>query len=335
MTPLELLIFIVLLIITFGVGSQDETIAPSHANDVLSFRKILLFGSIFAFLGVVFFSQKVGQTIGSSLLGPEVDYTEQMMLAALLSVMAWILIATWANVPVSITHSVLGSLFGLMLVWSLIVGQSYIGSMNWVNVGIILLGLLLSPAIGYGIAYVSQFAINRVMMHYSKSLTQIERVENVLRPWVLIFAGLNALSRAGNDSGKVIGVAFNLLNTNSTSLNEPVLEIILIGFIYAVGLYFAGRRLIMSVGGTTGGQLRSSEALAIEITVSLILFVATLLGLPISGTQVLIFALLGSARVKGEKPDPKIFHGIVLSWVLTIPVAAGLAGAFFLLIHSI
>src|SRR5271157_3402088 len=335
MTQLEMLIFLVLFIITFGVGSQDETIAPIHANGLLSLRKTLLFGSIFAFFGVIFFSQKVGQTIGASLLGPEVPYTEQMMLAVLLGVMVWILIATWTNVPVSITHSVLGAIFGLTLAWSLVVGPSYLASMNWVNVGIILAGLLVSPAIGYGLAYVAQFAINRVMKRYSEGLTHIEQAEKKIRPWVLIFAALNAVSRAGNDSGKVIGVAFSLLNMSSASSNEQVIEIIFIGVIYAIGLYFAGRKLIISVGGSTGGQLRASEALAIEISVSSILFVTTLLGLPISGTQVLVFALLGSARVKGEKPDPKTLHGIVLSWVLTIPVAAALGGAFFLLIHAV
>jgi PiT family inorganic phosphate transporter len=337
MTALELFIFLVLLAITFGVGSQDETIAPIKENDVLGFKKTLLFGSIFAFLGVLFFSQKVGATIGVNMLGPEVNYSEGMMLAVLLSIAVWILIATWTNVPISITHSVVGALIGLALAWSLVAGKPFVASMNWVKVGEVIAGLLISPLIGFCLAYATQFAINRIMKHVtaSKGLTRIERAENVLRPWVIVFAALNALSRAGNDSGKVIGVAFSMLTTGPSAGTQGLAELLIIAFIYAAGLYFVGRRLVISVGSSTGGSLRPSEALSIEITVSVILFVATMLGLPISGTQVLVFALIGSARVRGEKPDPKTYHSIVLSWVLTIPVAAGLAAAFFLLVNAL
>ena len=76
---------------------------------------MLIFGSIFAFLGVVFFSQKVGQTIGANLLAGTVTYTEETIIAILLGVMLWILIATWRNVPISITHSVLGTLIGVAI----------------------------------------------------------------------------------------------------------------------------------------------------------------------------------------------------------------------------
>ncbi len=72
MSILEIFIFIILFIITFGIGSQDETSAPIYANGSFSSRKVLIFGSIFAFLGVVFFSQKVGQTIGANLLASTV-----------------------------------------------------------------------------------------------------------------------------------------------------------------------------------------------------------------------------------------------------------------------
>lgn len=332
---LEWLIFLILLAIIFGVGSQDETMAPIYANGLLTFRKTLLFGSVFAFLGVVLFSQKVGQTIGANLLGPSLIYTENMMLAVLLGVMAWILLATWTNVPVSITHSVLGAIFGIALMWPIVTNQPYIASMNWGNVGIILFGLLLSPIFGYLIAYLTQFAINRAIRHYGKGLTLVERAENHLRLWVLLFAALNAISRSGNDSGKVIGAAFSLLGLSGSLSSQTVVTLLIIGVVYAFGLYFVGWRLVMSVGIATGEQLRPSEALAIEISVSLILFVASFFGFPVSGTQVLVFALIGSARVRGEKPDPKTFRGILISWVLTIPISAGLSAFLFLVIPTV
>ena len=172
--------------------------------------------------------------------------------------------------------------------------------MNWVNVGIIFLGLLISPLLGFVIAYLAQEAIDKLMKRYTKGLTQIESAEKILQPFVLIFAGLNAISRSGNDSGKVLGVVYTLLNGNQSLSTDSIYIILIVGGFYAVGQFIVGRQLMVSVGSSTGGQFRPSEALAIEISVSVILFTATILGLPISGMQVLVFALIGSARMKGR-----------------------------------
>ena len=51
-------------------------------------------------------------------------------------------------------------------------------------------------------------------------------------------------------------------------------------------------------------------------------------GLPISGSHVLIFAILGAASLKGERPDRKSFRKMVVSWIVTFPVAALLSGIF-------
>ncbi len=184
-------------------------------------------------------------------------YTEETIIAILLGVMLWILIATWRNVPISITHSVLGTLIGVAIAWSLYSGQNFLISMNWVNVGIIFLGLLISPLLGFVIAYLAQGAIDKLMKRYTKGLTQIESAEKILQPFVLIFAGLNAISRSGNDSGKVLGVVYTLLNGNQSLSTDSIYIILIVGGFYAVGQFIVGRRLMVSVGSSTGGQLRS------------------------------------------------------------------------------
>ena len=126
--------------------------------------------------------------------------------------------------------------------------------MNWVNVGIIFLGLLISPLLGFVIAYLAQGAIDKLMKRYTKGLTQIESAEKILQPFVLIFAGLNAISRSGNDSGKVLGVVYTLLNGNQSLSTDSIYIILIVGGFYAVGQFIVGRRLMVSVGSSTGGQ---------------------------------------------------------------------------------
>ncbi|GAH11103.1 unnamed protein product, partial [marine sediment metagenome] len=66
-----------------------------------------------------------------------------------------------------------------------------------------------------------------------------------------------------------------------------------------------------------------------EVSTSMIMLGATILGLPVSGSHILIFALIGSARMKGEKPDRKSFRRMVSSWFLTFPVAAILSAVIY------
>ena len=74
---------------------------------------------------------------------------------------------------------------------------------------------------------------------------------------------------------------------------------------------------------------RPSDALAAEVSTSLIMLGATLFGLPVSGSHILVFALIGTARMKGEKPDKRSFRRMVISWFLTFPIAAGLAAIIY------
>ena len=82
-----------------------------------------------------------------------------------------------------------------------------------------------------------------------------------------------------------------------------------------------------SVGGSV--KMRPSDGLVIQLSSVLVLFLATMLGLPISGSHVLIFAIIGAARVKGERPDKKSFRKMVVSWIITFPVAALLSGVLY------
>jgi PiT family inorganic phosphate transporter len=278
---------------------------------------------------------RVGQTLGANLLGTSVIYTEPMMLSVLLATISWVFIATLANVPISITHSVVGSMIGLGLIWALWNGHSYAESMNWYEVGLILLGLVISPILGFIGASIGQYFIIHYFKAYNTGITQIEQKEKFFRYAILGFAFLNEISRAGNDSGKAIGIVFGLLNSSQINSSSLIWIISLIGIMFALGLAFVGKNLIVNVGNTTGGQIRPSEAFVIEMVVAIILFTSTIFGLPVSGSHILIFALIGSAQMKGEKPDPKYFRQILKSWILTFPITASLCCGFYIIIQII
>ena len=106
------------------------------------------------------------------------------------------------------------------------------------------------------------------------------------------------------------------------------MRIVFIGLLLMAGLILIGKNVIKNISATTG-KMRPSDALAAEISTSLIMLVATIFGFPISGSHILVFALIGSARMKGEKPDKKSFRKMVSSWFLTFPIAAGLSAVIY------
>ena len=96
----------------------------------------------------------------------------------------------------------------------------------------------------------------------------------------------------------------------------------------ALGLIIVGKNVIKSVGGSLV-KMRPSDGVVIQLSSVVVLFIATMFGLPISGSHVLIFAILGAAYIKGERPDRKSFRKMVVSWIVTFPVAALLSGILY------
>ena len=89
-----------------------------------------------------------------------------------------------------------------------------------------------------------------------------------------------------------------------------------------------GRNVIKNVGNNLIA-IKPSDAFSIELSTSLVLFIATFLGFPVSGTHVLVFSIIGAGMVKGERPDKKSFRKMLLSWIITFPVAAALSAMIY------
>jgi len=59
--------------------------------------------------------------------------------------------------------------------------------------------------------------------------------------------------------------------------------------------------------------------------------ISTTLGIPVSATQTLVGAVFGVGLARGiEALNLEVMRNIFFSWVLTIPITAGLATLFFI-----
>jgi PiT family inorganic phosphate transporter len=343
MEPLIIAIIIATFALAFGIGTNDETMATVVGSGALSLNKSVLLGGGLALIGTIFLSEKVGKNIGARLFGTglKAEYTAFMVLAIIISTTIWLVVASQTGAPISTTHSVVGSVLGVALFWSILPGtnNNLIASLNWEKLGQISLGWILSPLFGFLSAYIIQWGVQKFMISRWErdqkiGFLEIEKTERGFQYLLLIFIALTQLSRGGNDSANALGIFYDLMETGEIPAHLELILTSIAGLMIALGLILIGRIVIKNVGFSLV-EIRPSDAFAIQSASSLVIFLCTLAGWPISGSHVLIFAIIGSGIQKGEKPNRKSLKKMIVAWLVTFPIAALLSGtiyAFFFLI---
>ena len=329
LTILIVLLYSLAIGIAVGIGANDETLATVAGTGKLKLNHVLIIGVICAIVGAVVFGAGTSETLGGDLIHESIR-TAALMLAIISSTIFWLLVSSLKSLPVSTTHAVVGSVIGVGILaaffpWSgLATGASPIGAEGIIKV---LIGWVTSPIVGYCGAFGMHYLISRYVLKNLKGLEQIEKAEKIF-VWLLLgIVIFTALTRAGNDVANSIGI---LSGFQGIPLLPLPLLLLISGCGMAVGLFVIGRRVIRNVGENIV-SMKPSDAFSVELSVMISMTIFTLIGMPISGTQVLIFAIMGSSKAKREKANTKAIKKIVISWIITIPVAAIVAIGFYFL----
>lgn len=329
------LVFIcVVFVFAFGIGGQDDTMAIVSKSGLMKVKHVVLLGGALAIVGSVLLSANVGRTIGERLLGDAVQIDVAMLTAILLSTSLWMVLALLSHAPVSVTQSVVGAVVGVTFVWALHTGHPYAASVNWLWLGLVVLGWLVTPLLGLVGGYYFYRLVNRFTIWSTKGLLEVEKYERTYGGLILAATVVTQVSKGGNDTANAVSFFFGLVRAGTLDATHiPALQLA-VGIAFMLGLVLVGRKVIRSVMNTTEGTTRPSEAFAIQITMGTIILAATLLGLPISGSQIMVCALIGSARARGERHEREVLNKMVRHWLVTIPasmVFSAMIYAFFLL----
>jgi PiT family inorganic phosphate transporter len=165
---------------------------------------------------------------------------------------------------------------------------------------------------------------------------QLEQVEEVYVPLVIISSCAVAFAHGANDVANSVGplaAVANILKTGSVEMNVPVPMWILvlggIGIVIGLGTY--GYRVMATVG-TKITEITPTRGVAADIAATATVLVCTRMKLPVSTTHTLVGAIMGIGLARGLSGiDSRIAKKIFKSWIITVPAAAILCIALFLI----
>lgn len=157
--------------------------------------------------------------------------------------------------------------------------------------------------------------------------------------WLQVFTASGfAFSHGSNDIANAIGPFAAILEILRTGVVEssspvPILAMITFGVALVVGLWFIGKEVIQTVGHNLT-NIHPASGFAAELSAAAVVMMASVLGLPVSSTHILIGAVLGIGIVN-HQANWGLMKPIALAWVITLPAAAILSAISFLALRSI
>ncbi len=331
LTSILVIVLIVMAIaLAFSIGANDETLSALVGAGVLKFKLALFIGGVAIGAGMIFFSGGfVAKTVGSDILGEGITYTTIMLLTVLISSILWLVVGSFAGIPLSSTHSLVGSVVGVLIVYAIFQGGvNPDTALNWTKLGNVVLSWFLSPLFGLIITFLLFKLIAKLYLSRLKGLNQIELSEKHFK-WLLLVGVIFAEIWVGANSGEALGILYGLLDNGSLNVTQYFIYSIICGIFACVGIYFAARYVIRNLASHMVDS-RPSEGLIIQMSSAIILMVATILGLPISHSHVIVFCIIGMSMAQKKEVDYKALRKMGIYWVLTFPIAAILAGIIYL-----
>ncbi len=140
-------------------------------------------------------------------------------------------------------------------------------------------------------------------------------------------AGVVSFARGLNDTPKI--AALLLL----VKFLTPVSDIGLVGLAIAIGGLLGARRVAETMSHKIT-SLNPGQGFTSNLSTGILVIAASAYGLPVSTTHVAVGSLFGIGVTTGQA-NIKTVAGIVLSWIVTLPCAALIAGVAYFIISKL
>jgi PiT family inorganic phosphate transporter len=325
--PLLIALIVLALLFDFLNGLHDATnsIATVVATRLLSPVTAVLFAATFNFaayfLTIMFPSlHAVAETIGAGLIEKDL-VTPAVVFGALVGAMFWNVVTWLKGIPSSSSHALVGGIVGA--------GVAHAGfeGIQWGGLNKTLIAIVLSPMIGMFLAML-------VMLLSSWALRRAtaKRAEKGLRGLHLLSSAAYSLSHGLNDAQKTMGIITVLLFSTGHLTGEfhvPHWVAIACYIAIALGTLSGGWRIIETMGSRIT-KLSQHQGFAASTAGSIVIFGASILGIPVSTTHTITGAIIGAGTARRASAVRwGVAQNVIIAWFITIPASAAVGAIFY------
>jgi inorganic phosphate transporter, PiT family len=322
---LWVVVILVLLALAFdfmnGFHDAANSIATVVSTGVLKPGQAVLFAAVFNFIALFVFQLSVAATIGKGLTQPGV-VDVHVVFGALAGAISWNFITWYYGIPSSSSHALIGGIVGAVI--SKAGAAALMLSSIWKTV----LFIFLSPLMGFLLGSLMLIAVSWLLRRSTPS-----RVDRWFRRLQLISAGAYSLGHGGNDAQKTIGIVWMLLIATGYTVagdkSPPMWVVVACYTAIAMGTMFGGWRIVKTMGQRLT-KLKPVHGFCAETGGAITLFVAAVLGIPVSTTHTITGAIVGvGATQRASAVRWGVAGNIIWAWILTIPAAAFVAAVAY------
>ncbi|MDO5671231.1 MAG: inorganic phosphate transporter [Actinomycetaceae bacterium] len=320
---------------TNGFHDAANAIATSVSTRALTPRRALIMAAIMNVIGALL-GTEVAKTIGSGIIDVDTFAMAEdpnirvmgliIVLAGLVGAITWNLVTWWFGLPSSSSHALIGGLAGSGLAASITVHWDTIASH-------VLLPMIVSPLVGFTIAYLSMVAVLAACRNLSYHPTMRK-----FRYAQTISAAMMALGHGLQDAQKTMGVIYIALVAGGYHSDEtiPLWVKVAAALAISAGTYAGGWRIMRTLGRKII-ELDPAHGFVAETVASAILyFTAYVWHAPISTTHTITSAIMGVGATRRLSAVRWGMAGnILFAWIMTIPAAGVTAAICFTVLHQL
>ena len=354
-----------------GANDNFKGVATLFGSGTTNYKSAITWATISTFAGSItslFLAETLLKNFsGRGLVPNELDASPQFVLAVGLGAGMTVMLATLTGFPISTTHGLVGALVGAGLT---AVGMN----VNFATLGtLFFLPLLASPLLAVGLGVVSYvFARGlRVKLNVQKewcvcvgevvqlvpipqpkgflalapvalpdiSIGPVEQcrqqykgklfgssVQRGLDAIHFLSAGSVGFARGLNDTPKIVALLL-VIKTFDVKLG-----MLMVAFAMAIGGLLNARKVAITMSKRIT-PLNPGQGFTANLVTSFLVILASRVGLPVSTTHVSVGSLFGIGLITGEA-NRRVVSGILMSWVLTLPIAAILSAIVYTVITA-
>jgi inorganic phosphate transporter, PiT family len=330
----EIIVVIVVataLIFDFTNGFHDtaNVVATSISTRAMPPRVAVGYAAILNFVGA-FISLEVAATVANDVVSVQTNSVGLLaVFAGLVGAIAWNLITWYFGLPSSSSHALIGGMVGAVLVAE---GPDNVFFADGILGKVIVPGIV-APILAFVVGGLAILFLYRIVGRLRPG-----PVTGGFRLGQVISGGMLALAHGTNDAQKTMGVITLALVANGTvseaNFHVPDWVVVTSATAIALGTYVGGWRIIKTMGSRIH-KMDAAQGFAAQGAGATVILAASHVGYPLSTTQTISGAVIGSGAAKRLSAVRwGVAGNIVLAWVLTLPAAAFIGGVTFLVTRA-